>query len=630
MSPFRPCLVALALVLCPSFALAADDDDELWDWLYEEDEDTKPPPVVAPNPDGTLPPANGTTQRFASGKLVLPLHGIELNLPSLGATSSDYYVIGGYWRLDPDGETHAVSHIVDEYLAGKLRGGTSIQLGRFAEKTCAVMASEFEVESAWSGTLEVYGRTWDAKGGIQVRKNGTRVWSVFLCDELGEEKLLLRRYFNADSTAAATFTTQMLRDLTPGKLKTLTTLEAIVRGYEARVRGSSRGIKDPMVTRQDKSLPAVRTVSLSHVGLTVSVPDDGQLWTVEKTPKFDGQDIFFRAAPYQDPTDLTLLRIKDAKSCDDAFSRLAGKDRRWETPANVPSGWSSRLAYASGTAKGFYLCRYTTSGALIAAVAADGRPPELGTFHPLLAAIATAAGPEVAPRTPVSPGPGPGPGPGPRPGPSYSRDESFFVGGWFLEVPLSSRDTAALGLDEARFPSFNYAGPGFGLSMAFGEVGGWIGRFALWASPAWGSLLSEGDETTSPRFGAQHWEAAFEYGFNLELGEGTALGLTLGWTGLSGPITKNSSVTASLMFASVADDVDDPSFVLRLTPVQIFAANERMLMSPLAIEAMVLVGGLAVGAEFQQIAAPEAGDEDIPAEAWALILRVGFGLGTLK
>ncbi|MCC6622054.1 MAG: hypothetical protein IT385_12400 [Deltaproteobacteria bacterium] len=621
-------LVALfAIITCvtvPLRAFAADDEEEEEDWYdlwwgdYEDEVVTKP---TAPYPDGTLPPADGQTLRFTSGKLVLPLHGLEVTLPALGATTNDYYIIGGYWRLDPNGETHAVSHVIDEYVGGALRGGTSIQLGGFSDKTCTTMAAEFVVESPWStASLELFGRTWAAQGGIQVRKSGARVPAVFLCTDLGKERLLVRRFFNADAT---------LPDVagTRAKLAALPALQAIVDAFVRRVPGTSRGIKDPMVTRQDKSLPASRTVTLSRVGLTLTLPDDERLWVVERTPKFEGQDVLFRGAPYVHPTDVTLLRMKNKSDCDAAFSDLArGAGRRWESPADIPPGWVSRVAFTQNDVRGFMLCRRTSAGALIVAVGARGATPTLRELHGLFGAIATAAGPEPALPTPSRPTPGPGPDPSP--GPSrYEPEEVFFTGGVFLELPMSSRDTKALGLDEDRFPSFNTAGPGFGFSMVFGETGSWLGRFALWGSPAWGSLLMEGEETSSPRFGAQHWEAALEYGLNLGLDEGTALGLTLGWTGLSGPITKNSSLSASLVFASVADDVDDVSFTLRVTPVQLFAANERWLNSPFTAEAMLMVGGFAFGAELQYIQAPEAGDEDIPAEAWALILRLGIGAG---
>lgn len=61
--------------------------------------------------------------------------------------------------------------------------------------------------------------------------------------------------------------------------------------------------------------------------------------------------------------------------------------------------------------------------------------------------------------------------------------------------------------------------------------------------------------------------------------------------------------------------------------VLLLTSDERMLLSPLSVDLRYFTSGLGVGVELQYIGAPEAGDEDVPAEGLACILRLGTGHG---
>lgn len=61
--------------------------------------------------------------------------------------------------------------------------------------------------------------------------------------------------------------------------------------------------------------------------------------------------------------------------------------------------------------------------------------------------------------------------------------------------------------------------------------------------------------------------------------------------------------------------------------VLLLTSDERMLLSPLSVDLRYFTSGLGVGVELQYIGAPEAGDEDVPAEGFACILRLGTGHG---
>lgn len=196
---------------------------------------------------------------------------------------------------------------------------------------------------------------------------------------------------------------------------------------------------------------------------------------------------------------------------------------------------------------------------------------------------------------------------------------------WFeLEAPVSWRD-AATASDGKRSPSPRVTFPSLGLGALVSAQSGLFLRMSLALGVDLVGATAGGDApTTSPRYGGQRWEVLLDFGYALHVGDWGRLGLTLGWHGLSGPLTRNSSLASSLYFLA-APDPDVFAFMLRVTPMQLVAANERNFLSPLTLEARFIAAPFSVGVEAQWIDAPRPGDEDIPSRGFAFIFRVGYG-----
>lgn len=188
------------------------------------------------------------------------------------------------------------------------------------------------------------------------------------------------------------------------------------------------------------------------------------------------------------------------------------------------------------------------------------------------------------------------------------------------EWVFSSRDTAAF--DPNTFPEDRLIGPGLAMDFLF-STEGLLGRTAFTATYDLAGLFG-GDNTDKAHFGAAHFEAAIEFGY--VAGDDFILGFLAGWTGLSGPLTLNSSLSVSTVIGQVPDVSGGFGWLLCVTPIQLFAANEREFFSPLTVELQVVVAeGLGLSLGFQWIGPPEPGDQDIPAEGFAFSFGVGSG-----
>jgi hypothetical protein len=196
---------------------------------------------------------------------------------------------------------------------------------------------------------------------------------------------------------------------------------------------------------------------------------------------------------------------------------------------------------------------------------------------------------------------------------------------WFeLEAPISWRD-ATTASDGKSSPSPRVTFPSIGMGALVSAQRGMFLRMSLALGVDLVAATAGRDApTTSPRYGGQRWEVLLDFGYALHLGDWGRLGLTLGWHGLSGALTRNSSLAASL-YALIAPDPEVFAFMLRVTPMQLVAANERNFLSPLAIESRFIAAPFSVGVEAQWIDVPRPGDADIPSRGFALIFRVGYG-----
>ena len=372
-----------------------------------------------------------------------------------------------------------------------------------------------------------------------------------------------------------------------GTLRDVSPVVPVLRALEAGARG-----------------PTV--LDLKVLGLTLTIPPDGMAWTVapvapDSPPGAVGLE---RLSPQGPEVSVYFILDSEGKGVPCAEYAKTTSELR-----GLPAGWS---ATTQGD-KGFVAACFDHDGEGIRVgffsnpLIVDATP-----FVPLIKGIEEVirSFPAASPVTPSVPGY------------SYSGyEKSIMMASGGLEVPVSWRDSS-----DKTIPSLRASFPGFEYSWLIAAASGFVHRGNLAAAVDILGVFSD-DVTLSPRFGGQHVELGLDFGFSFALGDTTRLGLTAGWHGVVGPITKNSSIALSAIFASYLDD--GLALSVRVTPVQLFAANERELMSPLTVDVRVMLGVLALGLEFQYIAPPEPGDQDIPAEAMAFILRFGAGFGRL-
>jgi hypothetical protein len=308
-----------------------------------------------------------------------------------------------------------------------------------------------------------------------------------------------------------------------------------------------------------------------------------------------------------------------ASRCKDRFTALAGSEGANEAPTGLPSALEAGPFFLREGRTTRLVCKLIGPRALLIAISGPEARSDLSPFAPLLEAIVRAAEALPAPDEATPPAP-------PQPVvPSHHGRLGDGALAWFeLEAPVSWR-VATVASDGKAAPSPRVTFPSLNLGVLASAEWGLLVRMSL----ALGIDLVEaagGGEapTTSPRYGGQRWEVLLDFGYAVNVGDWGRLGLTLGWHGLSGPLTKNSSLAASL-YGVVAPEPDTFAFMLRVTPMQLVAANERDFLSPLTIESRFIYGPVSLGIEGQWIDAPRPGDEDIPSRGFALLFRLGYG-----
>jgi len=372
----------------------------------------------------------------------------------------------------------------------------------------------------------------------------------------------------------------------------------------ALAQAENEGTPAPPPRAPTTSPRAPTTLRLPLFDVELQLPDDGMTWSLLSSAEKEGVSsvVLSRLSPAQPPLTVAITRPGPA-SCSEIVSAFPAA-----TPiSGLPTGW--RRYSIPGLESDLLLC-IDIDTMSVQAQFSSARPIEdVAPFVPMLKAIEAAL--QSPARPPVSPS-----GPTSR---YSSYDQSILMASWNLEVPISWRDSS----DDA-IPSLRAAFPGYEANWLVAASSGFLHRGNIAMAVDMAGVISN-DVTLSPRFGGQHVEMTLDFGFSFELGDATRFGLTAGWHGVVGPITKNSSIALSAIFASYLEE--DVGLSVRVTPVQLLAANERQLMSPLTVDVRVMLGMLALGLEVQYIGPPEPGDEDIPAEAMAFILRFGIGFG---
>lgn len=524
-----------------------------------------------------------------AGEVTLPLSGFVVELPP----HAGHYALTSQYRLI-DADTYAAIDTLEKRSGpstletwtvrhGKLEGDCEVHLARLSQEPTR------NVE--WLGL----------NGDIQL--SPARRTATF-CAPLGVESLVVSAHFHSHPNP----------DPTGLELEDTLRASPIAAAILAAAASNKVAITTPLGRDDVKALPDSRPypapIRLPKLAIELQPPADGFVWTydarISKTLRGEHLTAYFPTA-----ADLGVTFSQYGRGdCESAWKREGG---RVLGPARVAGFEGVFFAPESGRVREAHLCLSRPDRLIVAQLTSAAPLDDLEPLAPILSAIARTLSrlPAPPPRS-VAVAQGTGE--------SLPADGFLFMQ-FGSELIVSSRDTG--GRDEDVFPATRLTGPGLAMDFVF-KADGFVSRTAFAATYDLGGIFS-GDATSSARWGASHLEAAFEFGY--AAGSDFILGFMAGWTGMSGPLTLNSSLSVSAVFGMVPEAPGDFGWLLRATPIQLFAANERELMSPFELELHLSPAqGLGVTLGFQWIGAPEPGDEDIPAEGWALSLSVGSGV----
>lgn len=555
---------------------------------------------------GTTHGARAVERRaLSSGSVTLPLSGLVIELPEEEDVS---YRVRSFYSIT-DGAKYGARDILEQYVYisygwdgdDEPTEAVWVQHGKILDGGCQGFIAKEPLDGATDLPLSAWGLSWQGRVGT-LELDGVVTPTAILCTQRDDkaESLVLHVYVrDLDATAH--------RDVIASRVKTSPLASRIAEAYRLERVAVDAPLGRPEVGMFQSAAAPPTSLAVPFHKVTLALPKDGFAWTLDGAATEARTASDFITSMFPSATDLGIeFRQIGPGPCEGALGRTTGTF----VAAATVAGWSGERVKQGQNFHEVWLCKSLADRAVIARLTAKAELGELARFQPILEAIATAlattAAPPARPASPKSWTP--------------TRNPKDFVHiAMGLEGVYSSRETD--GLDPDRFPATRLAGPGIDMQYLW-MFDGFLGRMNLAATFDLGGLFDD-QKTSAARWGAQHLEFAFELGFCF--GDDLRVGVMAGWTGMSGPLTLNSSLSVSAAIAMPPEDEDELGWILRVTPLNLLAANERSLFSPLAIDLDFAVSGIGLGAEFQYIGAPEVGDEDIPAAGWAVLFRFGLG-----
>lgn len=565
---------------------------------------------------------------LSSGRVTLPLSGLVVDLPL--PTGSGTYEVTSLYRLIESSSYSAIDTIRRRDASKKTLETYYVRHGKLKSDCTAFLDSDFP-GLARPGSMHGVSGTIAASPGKR---------EVAFCTTPRSESVVITLWL-PDRAASSLSPAPDQSALSEAQLVSALSDSPIAAAVLAAATARRVEVLAPLgrsdVTATSSSRPYPAPIRLPKLAIDLPLPSDGFVW-VHDAEASKGRIGDHLATVFPSATDLAITVVLMGRGdCGSVWKREGGT----VTGEARVAGFSGALFTSSdGLRHEAHLCRAKADRLIIAQLGALAPLGELERFAPILTAIdqtlsrlpapppgrVAGAPPSTSghpgsssttgrpPATTVAP---------PRPPPTYRPEptDGFLFMQFGSELIVSSRDTG--GRDEDVFPATRVTGPGLAMDFVF-KADGFISRTAFAATYDLGGIFS-GDATSSARWGASHLEAAFEFGY--AAGSDFILGFMAGWTGMSGPLTLNSSLSVSAIVGMAPESLGEFGWLLRATPIQLFAANERELMSPFELELHLSPAeGLGVTLGFQWIGAPEPGDEDIPAEGWALSLSVGSGV----
>lgn len=531
-----------------------------------------------------------------AGEVTLPLSGFVVDLPP----HAGHYALTAQYRLI-DADTYAAIDTLERRSGASTLETWTVRHGKL-EGDCQGHLARLAKEP----TRHVELRGLD--GVLQISQLSPGRKTATFCAPLGVESLVVSVHFH--SSANPDPTDLELEDT----LRTSPIAAAILAAAASNKVAITTALGRDDVLALPDSRPYPAPIRLPKLAIELEPPADGFAWTydarISKTLRGEHLTAYFPTA-----ADLGVTLSQYGRGdCESVWQREGG---RVLGPARVAGFEGVYFAPDSGRVHEAHLCLSRPDRLIVAQLTSAAPLDDLEPFAPILSAIARTLSRLPAPPPLRATGVA-----------AHGTDEALPADGFLFmqfgsELIVSSRDTA--GRDEDRFPATRLTGPGLALDFVF-KIDGFLGRTAFAATYGWGGLVSA-EATPAARWGASHLEGAFEVGY--AAGSDFILGFMAGWTGMSGPLTLNSSLSVSAVFGMVPEAPGDFGWLLRATPIQLFAANERELMSPFEVELhLTPVEGLGINIGFQWIDAPGPGDQDIPAKGWALAFGIGSAIFT--
>jgi len=266
------------------------------------------------------------------GPVVLPLSGLAFTLPA-DPRAGFTWNLSASFALSGSGASFDGRDVLDEKLKGKLVAGTWIQVGYFDAGDCKATVAATELAEPWTDERELFGLRWCLRGGtFDLGPELGKVPAVVLCTHReGRKDLLLHRFFLDMPPAPA-------RERILAALPGAKAIERIARAWEQGTWAAVKSRLRPEVRDRGKVEP-VRTVKLTHSGLSLTLPDDGFVWLVRAPNPEESVDWLDLMAPALNEVSLEVVRVPGT-TCQQVFDGITTKKRYDAPPQNVPEGWT--------------------------------------------------------------------------------------------------------------------------------------------------------------------------------------------------------------------------------------------------------------------------------------------------
>jgi hypothetical protein len=323
-------------------------------------------------------PAGAETTDIPGGTHVLPVSGLELELPM--AAEGRSYRISSSFALNENG--YDGRDVIDDVVDGVLVGGTWISVGYFDAGGPAEVVASVSLTNDWTAQHDAWGTTWSVHGGTFTFDGELGAQPTLVaCAALGKGKsLLIHRFFLSEQL---TMTQAAMCD----GFAQSTVAQAAWLAYAGGRTGLVMPTRRPEC-RSRGSIAPVRYEVLGNTLLELRIPDDGFVWMVRSDPSemVDHLDLMAPAFP-----EVTIeVVILEGDDCASALSVIE-LEKRDVAPVNLPAGWTAGPQLVVGEDLELTACHPLIDGMLVVGIFQGPQETDVAYLAPMLEALAEAA-----------------------------------------------------------------------------------------------------------------------------------------------------------------------------------------------------------------------------------------------